>query len=132
MQITYTKENLRLTIGYRDGIYRLDTPCWQFSDFEELKAYADKKHIEHRTIEEMVNHPDIRKMIEDRINDYQKGLASYEQIKRFVLLPKAFTTESGELTNTLKIRRAVINKRYALLIDAMYAADYRKKKTNNE
>ena len=97
-------------------------------DFEELKAYADKKHIEHRTIEDLVNNADIRKMIEDRINDYQKGLASYEQIKRFVLLPKAFTMENGELTNTLKIKRAVINKRYRPLIDAMYAADYRKKK----
>ena len=98
-------------------------------DFEELKAYADKKHIEHRTIEDLVNNADIRKMIEDRINDYQKGLASYEQIKRFVLLPKAFTMENGELTNTLKIKRAVINKRYRPLIDAMYAADYRKKKS---
>jgi len=96
--------------------------------FEELKAYADKKHIEHRTIEDLVNNADIRKMIEDRINDYQKGLASYEQIKRFVLLPKAFTMENGELTNTLKIKRAVISKRYRPLIDAMYAADYRKKK----
>ena len=101
-------------------------------DFEELKAYADKKHIEHNTIEDLVNNSDIHKMIEQRINDYQKGLASYEQIKRFVLLPKAFTMESGELTNTLKIRRAVINKRYRPLIDAMYAADYRKKKNNNE
>ena len=98
-------------------------------DFEELKAYADKKHIEHNTIEELVNSPDIHKMIEARINDYQKGLASYEQIKRFVLLPKAFTMENGELTNTLKIKRAVINKRYSLLIDAMYAADFRKKKS---
>ncbi len=95
--------------------------------FEELSDYAEKKHIEHRTVEELVNNPDIRKMIEGRINDYQKDLASYEQIKRFVLLPKAFTMETGELTNTLKIRRAVINKRYRLLIDAMYAADYRKK-----
>ena len=101
-------------------------------DFEELKAYANKKHIEHPTIEDLVNNADIHKMIEDRINDYQKDLAGYEQIKRFVLLPKAFTMESGELTNTLKIRRAVINKRYALLIDAMYAADYRKKKDKNE
>lgn len=98
-------------------------------DFEELKSYADKKHIEHHTIEDLVNNSDIRKMIEARINDYQKGLANYEQIKRFVLLPKAFTMESGELTNTLKIRRAVINKRYRPLIDAMYAADYRKKKS---
>ena len=101
-------------------------------DFEELKAYADKKHIEHHTIEDLVNNADIRKMIDDRINDYQKGLASYEQVKRFVLLPKAFTMESGELTNTLKIKRAVINKRYRPLIDAMYAADYRKKKDKQE
>jgi len=97
-------------------------------DFEELKAYADKKHIEHPTIEDLVNNADIHKMIEERINNYQKGLASYEQIKRFVLLPKPFTMESGEMTNTLKIRRSVINKRYSLLIDAMYAADFRKKK----
>lgn len=101
-------------------------------DFEELKAYADKKHIDHRTVEDLVNNADIRKMIEARINDYQKGLASYEQIKRFVLLPKPFSMESGELTNTLKIRRAVINKRYRPLIDAMYAADYRKKKDKQE
>ena len=101
-------------------------------DFEELKAYADKKHIEYHNIEELVNNPDIHKMIEDRINDYQKGLAAYEQIKKFVLLPKAFTMENGELTNTLKIKRAVINKRYSLLIDAMYAADYRKKKKSAE
>lgn len=101
-------------------------------DFEELKAYADKKHIEHSSIEDLVNNAEIRKMIEARINDYQKDLASYEQIKRFVLLPKAFTMESGELTNTLKIRRAIINKRYRPLIDAMYAADYRKKKDKQE
>ncbi len=97
-------------------------------NFDELKLYAEKKHIEFATIEELVNNPDIHYMIEERINGYQKDLASYEQIKRFVLLPRAFTMESGELTNTLKIRRPVINKRYAPLIDALYAADYRKKK----
>ena len=97
-------------------------------NFDELKLYAEKKHIEFTTNEELVNNPDIHHMIEERINGYQKDLASYEQIKRFVLLPRAFTMESGELTNTLKIRRPVINKRYAPLIDALYAADYRKKK----
>ena len=98
-------------------------------DFEELKAYAEKKKIEYRNVEELVNNADIHKMMEERINDYQKDLASYEQIKRFVLLPKPFTMESGELTNTLKIKRAVINKRYRPLIDAMYAADFHKKKS---
>ena len=49
-----------------------------------------------------------------------------------MLLPRPFTMESGELTNTLKIRRAVISKRYAKLIDAMYAADFRKKGDNQD
>ena len=101
-------------------------------DFEELKAYADKKQLPYSSIEELVNDPEVHKMMEERINNYQKELASYEQIKRFVLLPKPFTMESGELTNTLKIKRAVINKRYRPLIDAMYAADFRKKKDKQE
>ncbi|MBO4870904.1 MAG: long-chain fatty acid--CoA ligase [Muribaculaceae bacterium] len=96
-------------------------------DFEELKAYAEKQKIEYSDIEALVNNLDVHKMIEQRIDGYQKDLASYEQVKRFVLLPRPFTMEAGELTNTLKIRRSVINKRYARLIDAMYAVDYRKK-----
>ena len=95
-------------------------------DFEALKEYARKKKIEFRNIEQLVNDQEIHKMFENNINEYQKDLASYEQIKRFVILPRPFSMESGELTNTLKIRRGVINKRYARLIDAMYAADYRK------
>ena len=100
-------------------------------DFDELKAYAEKKKIQYESVEELVNNPDIHKMVEARIHDYQKSMASYEQVKRFVLLPRPFTMETGELTNTLKIRRSVINKRYARLIDAMYAADFRKKKSEN-
>lgn len=96
-------------------------------DFEELQAYARKQKIDFDGVEDLVNNPDIHKMIEKRIEGYQKNLASYEQVKRFVLLPRPFTMEAGELTNTLKIRRSVINKRYARLIDAMYAADFRKK-----
>lgn len=101
-------------------------------DFEELEIYATKHKIPYKNHEELVNNPKIHDMMEKLINDYQKGLASYEQIKRFVLLPRPFTMESGELTNTLKIKRAVVNKRYAKLIDAMYAADYRPKNKKEE
>ena len=97
-------------------------------NFAALAEYADKKHIAHSGNSELVNAPEIHKMMEDRINGYQGKMASYEQIKRFVLLPRPFTIEAGELTNTLKIRRPVISKRYAKLIDAMYAADFRQKK----
>lgn len=101
-------------------------------NFDELKAYAAKKKIAYKGVEDLVNNADIHKMLDARIQGYQKDMASYEQIKRFVLLPRPFTMESGELTNTLKIRRAVINKRYAKLIDAMYAADFRKKSDNKD
>ena len=101
-------------------------------DFEELERYATKHKIQYKNREELVNNPKIHDMMEKLINEYQKNLASYEQIKRFVLLPRPFTMESGELTNTLKIKRAVVNKRYAKLIDAMYAADYRKKNKKEE
>ena len=50
-----------------------------------------------------------------------RNFASFEQIKRFTLLPKAFSMETGELTNTLKIRRSIINQLYSREIEAMYA-----------
>lgn len=101
-------------------------------DFDELSMWATKCKIQFKNNEDLVNNPKVHEMIEKLINEYQKDLASYEQIKRFVLLPRPFSMESGELTNTLKIRRAVINKRYAKLIDAMYAVDYRPKGKKEE
>jgi long-chain acyl-CoA synthetase len=59
-------------------------------------------------------------MMEERIDTLQQQLANYEKVKKFVLLPKPFTMESGELTNTLKIKRRVLNKNYAAEIESMY------------
>ena len=59
-------------------------------------------------------------MFTERIDTLQQSLASYEKIKRFTLLPHHFTMEAGELTNTLKIKRAVLNKNYAKEIEEMY------------
>lgn len=89
--------------------------------FEALKEYASKHKIQYRSIEDLVKNSEILKMIESRINELQKNFAAFEQIKRFTLLPKAFSMETGELTNTLKIRRSIINKLYSREIEAMYA-----------
>lgn len=89
--------------------------------YEALKEYASKHKIQYRSIEDLVKNSDIIKMIEKRIDELQKNFASFEQIKRFTLLPKAFSMETGELTNTLKIRRAIINQLYSREIEAMYA-----------
>ena len=59
-------------------------------------------------------------MIAERIEKLQAGLAGFEKIKKFTLLPHEFSIESGELTNTLKLRRPVINSLYSNEIEAMY------------
>lgn len=87
---------------------------------EALKEYARQKKIAYHNIEDLVRDNDIIKMIAGRIERLQHGLASFEKIKRFTLLPREFTMESGELTNTLKLRRNVINAHYAGIINAMY------------
>lgn len=89
--------------------------------FEALKEYARKKHIQYKNLDELVRNSDIRQLIEERIERLQKSFAPFEKIKKFTLLPREFTMENGELTNTLKIRRPVINRHYAREIEAMYA-----------
>lgn len=88
--------------------------------FEALKEYARSKKIAYKSVEDLVKNSDIRHMIEERIEKLQKGFAGFEKIKKFTLLPNPFTMESGELTNTLKIRRPIINRRYSREIEAMY------------
>ncbi|MCC8134745.1 MAG: long-chain fatty acid--CoA ligase [Tannerellaceae bacterium] len=89
-------------------------------DFQLLEQYAKQKGISYSSHEELVKNPDIIHMIEARMEEHQKDLASYEKIKRFVLLPKPFTMESREMTNTLKLRRPVILQNYAGQIEEMY------------
>ncbi len=88
---------------------------------EAVKEYARRKKIQYQSLEELLKNSQILDMIARRIDTLQEGLASFEKIKKFTLLPREFSMENGELTNTLKIRRPVINRRYANEIEAMYA-----------
>lgn len=88
--------------------------------FEALKEYARRKHIKFKNVDELIQNSEIKKLIAERIERLQKGFANFEKIKRFTLLPKEFTIEAGELTNTLKLRRRIINNIYADQIEAMY------------
>jgi long-chain acyl-CoA synthetase len=89
-------------------------------DYEALKVYATEQGIPFMAVEELVNHPELNDFLFGRIELLQSQFTSYEKIKRFTLLPEPFRVETGELTNTLKLRRKVILERYAELIDRMY------------
>lgn len=86
-----------------------------------LEAYAQKHDIAYSGVDDLLKNPLIHKLIEERIAVQQRGMANYEIVKRFSLISKNFAIETGELTNTLKIRRAVVMQKYKSIIDEMYA-----------
>ena len=86
-----------------------------------LEEYAREHHIQFENHEQLCADKQINEMMKERIDTLQQQLAHYEQIKRFTLLPHHFSMERGELTNTLKIKRRVLNENYRKEIEAMYA-----------
>ncbi|MGI6223012.1 MAG: AMP-dependent synthetase/ligase [Prevotella sp.] len=89
-------------------------------EFRLLEQWADDHGIKYSGREDLCKSKEVNKMIMERLETLQQGLATYEQVKRITLLPHHFSMESGELTNTLKLKRGVIYKNYIDLIDKMY------------
>lgn len=89
-------------------------------EYRLLEEYAKANGIEYGSMEELCADKRINEMIKERIDTLQQQLAYYEQVKRFTILPKPFSMENGELTNTLKLKRRVVNENYKAAIDKMY------------
>ncbi len=89
-------------------------------EYRMLEEYAKEKGIAFENRQQLCDNGQIHEMLKERIDTIQQQLAQYEQIKRFTLLPEPFSMEKGELTNTLKIKRRVLNDNYKELIDKMY------------
>ncbi len=89
-------------------------------NIEAIKGYAEQNGIKYEYVDELMDNPQICKMMEERIAVLQKDMAPYEKIKKFRMIKRGFTIESGELTSTLKLRRAVILQNYAAMIEEMY------------
>lgn len=89
-------------------------------EFRTMEQWAADHGIRFGSREELCADKLVHGMLMERIQTLQQGLAPYEQIKRITVLPHHFSMEKGELTNTLKLKRPVINKIYKSLIDKMY------------
>ncbi len=90
--------------------------------YGHVKEYAKEKGIEYGSMEELLQNPKIIALFKARIDTLQQQFAHYEQVKYFTLLPEPFSMEKGELTNTLKMKRSVIEANYKEVIDKMYEA----------
>lgn len=119
-------ENLLVTDKYIDqvaviGDLRKFVTALIVPDYGAVKEYAEQMKIEYKDMEELLSNEKITSLIEGRINNLQGGLAKYEQVKRFKLLAKPFTSDNGELTLTLKLKRKAINEHYSKDIEYMYS-----------
>lgn len=89
-------------------------------NLERIIEYAREKQIDYYDMDDLVIHEPVRKLFEQRVADINGKLARYEGIKKFVILPRDFSIEGGELTPTLKLRRKVIYEKYKDKIEGMY------------
>ncbi len=115
-------EQIAVIADTRKFVSALIVPC-----YDSLEVYAKELNIKYHDRLELIKNNQVVEMLEKRVNDLQKELAKFEQVKKFKLLPKAFSMDKGELTPTQKLRRKVISDRYQDEIEEMY-----KEKTKGE
>ncbi|WP_156759896.1 AMP-dependent synthetase/ligase [Microbacterium karelineae] len=85
-----------------------------------LHSFARERGIEG-DLADLVRHPEILQEASRLVDAGNQRLSRPEQIKRFLLLERQWTVDSGELTPTMKLRRKIVTERYAHLVDAMYS-----------
>lgn len=90
-------------------------------NFPALEAWAREKGINPGSREELLTHQHVTALYAEIVKQANSGLASFESIKRFRLVPDEWTQESGELTPSMKLKRRVIADRYAAVISSLYA-----------
>ncbi|WP_216215565.1 AMP-dependent synthetase/ligase [Amycolatopsis aidingensis] len=91
-------------------------------DDEIAPAWAAARDIEGADVTALAEHPAIRAEIDRAVQAANDRLARVEQVKRYHLLPKTWTPETGEVTPTLKLKRRVIAERYRPDIESLYEA----------
>lgn len=89
-------------------------------NFENLQTYFDEKGVKGLDHEAMAEHPDTDALIGEAVKAINSELAMHERIRRFTVLKREFSLEEGELTPTMKVRRKMVNERYAGAISGMY------------
>jgi long-chain acyl-CoA synthetase len=89
-------------------------------DEEEIVPWAKSRGIEDTSIEALSTHPEVVALIQAELDRANARYAGVEQVKRFFILDHDFSQETGELTPTLKVKRNVIQERYAARFDELY------------
>lgn len=89
-------------------------------NFEFLKDYIKKNNIPFSNWEDIVKNERVIGFYKDKVKELQAHLADFEKVKKFTLMPSEFEINTGEITPTLKVKRNVVLKKYADIIEKMY------------
>jgi long-chain acyl-CoA synthetase len=89
-------------------------------DPEEIVKFADE-HGLPADPEQLASHPDVRATIEQHVEKINQKFARVEQVKKIEILPHDLSQEGGELTPTMKVKRAVVAQKYEPEIERLYA-----------
>ena len=89
-------------------------------DMEAAEGYAKELGISGETAADLADNPQVRTLLEGRVERVNQRLAPYETIKKFVIAREDFTEASNELTPTLKVKRQVVTQKYQAELDALY------------
>jgi len=97
-------------------------------DMEAVGNWAERNNIAYSSFQELAANEQVYQMVKESIEQVNEGLIddplmSHSQVHRFLILPKQLDADDGELTRTLKVRRAHIADKYASLINALYNGD---------
>ena len=89
--------------------------------FSHLKGWCEHKNIPYSSPEEMIRNAEVIQRIQQEVEAFNQNLSHYEQVKKMELLPREWTTASGDLTPTLKLKRKIITERNKALIEKIYS-----------
>ena len=90
-------------------------------DEEEIVPWAEQNRIEEASIAALAQHPKVHELIQAELDRANAKYAPVEQVKKFAILDHDLSQETGELTPTLKVKRNVVNEKYADLFDRLYS-----------
>lgn len=94
-------------------------------DFDNVGNWAQRHGLSYTTFSDLAMNDAVRSLIEEEVNAVSRALPAGLQIKKFVLLTKELDADDEEITRTTKIKRAVIERKYAEQIASLYGESNR-------
>ena len=120
----YIENKLKSSLYINDAVVigdkRKFLSCLIIIDEDTVVKYAQDNKVQFSTYKDLTAHEEINTLIDTEIKTVNESLSQVEKIKKFTILPKKLYEEDGEVTPTMKVKRASINKSFGDLIEAMY------------